>query len=478
MEYRQRGCAGTPSAEVSLICEQYRKILRANGAIDYDDQILLACKALRKDQELLRKYRVTCRHLLVDEYQDINAAQFELIRLLSEESLGGLFVVGDDDQSIYSWRGGSPEFIRRFRDDFGENARIKALNLSFRCREHVLEGALGVVAKYDTHRLPKGPFTFKVMHGPKIKVHCTASDEKEARAVRDIVKRALPSGRDVLILVPYRRFLMAVMKSLSDARIAFSASRGAPGRGVLTIANLGKWLRKPESSFDLRLCIEEFLDNHEKVPSSHVRKPEKIAERERLCQSISELWRPVMTKEAANLWGALVGSEKDNWLVNEVYSVFADLLKRYSGSTASEFTEKAIDVMGIWKKPSALLEELEKWVTDFEQSAGLLQDAEVRIMTLQGAKGLQARVVCVLGVEEGTLPRDTGDEEQLAEEARLFYVAATRAIDELHLLHARTRSGGIALRNIFKGGLKPDLRPSRFLSDLGKAHVEREFHPA
>lgn len=112
------------------ICEQYRNILQACRAIDYDDQILMACKVLRQNPDLLARYRQSCRHLLIDEYQDINAAQFELIKMLCEGQEEGLFVVGDDDQSIYSWRGGSPEFIRRFQRDFGgKGARRTAVSL-------------------------------------------------------------------------------------------------------------------------------------------------------------------------------------------------------------------------------------------------------------------------------------------------------------------------------------------------------------
>jgi superfamily I DNA/RNA helicase len=104
--------------------------------------------------------------------------------------------------------------------------------------------------------------------------------------------------------------------------------------------------------------------------------------------------------------------------------------------------------------------------------------AGVRIMTLQGAKGLEAHVVCVLGVEEGAMPRADDDSNQLAEAARLFYVSATRAKDELHLFHARTRSGGIVFRNIYKEGKPPDLQPSRFLDYIDKTHKEDKYHHA
>ncbi len=101
-------CQRAPS-DKCRICEKYREIVRVCSAIDYNDQILLACEALRDDPGLLARWRQRTKHFLVDEFQDINGAQSELIRLLSEGQDAGLVVVGDDDQSIYSWRGGSPQ---------------------------------------------------------------------------------------------------------------------------------------------------------------------------------------------------------------------------------------------------------------------------------------------------------------------------------------------------------------------------------
>jgi DNA helicase-2/ATP-dependent DNA helicase PcrA len=102
---------------------------------------------------------------------------------------------------------------------------------------------------------------------------------------------------------------------------------------------------------------------------------------------------------------------------------------------------------------------------------------DVRLMTFQGAKGLQAKVVIVIGLEEGSLPRSE-EEEMLAEQSRLLFVSMTRAINELHLFHARKRSSAVALRNIYKKGSPPDIRPSRFLSSIPKEHRDLVYHQA
>jgi superfamily I DNA/RNA helicase len=327
LECRRHGVCVPADQPKCVICREYKRLLRACSAIDYDDQILLACTVMKKHADLLNKFQAQCHHLLVDEYQDINAAQFELIQLLSEKHRHGLFVVGDDDQSIYSWRGGSPKFIRRFKDDFGREASVETLRVSFRCHEHVLEGSTSVLSKFDKSRIDKGTFTYadKVTKGPKIQVHSVASDEKEALGVRSIVQDALPS-RDVLVLVPHRGHSVALCRTLAAAKIPYVAPPVMPGDGLPVIADLGNWLRCPSDALCFRLCLEHFLEGSRDVPSSRVRKAEKKQEREKLFQLVSGLWKPVLAKEAANLWDALMKSGKKPRILEQAHTTFSNML--------------------------------------------------------------------------------------------------------------------------------------------------------
>lgn len=474
---RQLGDCKQPGDKKCLICHQYQQLLRACSAIDYDDQILLSCAVLNNNHDLLCKYQSECKHLLVDEYQDINEAQFQLIQLLTKGQREGLFVVGDDDQSIYSWRGGSPDFIRRFEDDFGDIATVEPLQVSFRCYRHVLEGSTCVVSSFDSNRLAKGPFTYKGGDGAKVKIHSVASDEKEAQLVRSIVEAALPS-RDVLVLVPHRGFATALVKALAQARIPFTVPPTVPGEGLPAIASLARWLDNPLDSLSFRLCLEDFLNNNPAVPSTRVRKPARKQEREDIFRAISELWKPVVAEEKTSLWGSLTDLSAGHPILEEAHEAFSKISELAQAKRASPFASQVLDALGMWRKPSALLNEIEEWVSFYERSSPQGHGASVRIMTFQGAKGLEARIVCVLGVEEGILPRNTKDPHRLAEYARLFFVSATRAIDELHLFHARKRSGGIVFRNIYKAEGPPDIQPSRFLSQINKEHKEEMYHPA
>ena len=135
---RQIGDCQRSESPKCAVCDVYKAILRRCSFLDYDEQILLAVELLESDSGILKEYQNRTQHLLVDEYQDINNAQYKLIKLLSNGQEDGLFVVGDDDQSIYSWRGGSPKYIREFDKDFQSNAKVIPLNKSYRCHKNML----------------------------------------------------------------------------------------------------------------------------------------------------------------------------------------------------------------------------------------------------------------------------------------------------------------------------------------------------
>jgi DNA helicase-2/ATP-dependent DNA helicase PcrA len=475
---RQYGSCNDADEKKCHICSKYTEILRSCSAIDYDEQILLACKLLRENPDLLAKHQVQCRHLLVDEYQDINAAQFDLIFLLSEGQRNGLFVVGDDDQSIYSWRGGSPEFIRNFRDNFGEKAQIQQLNKSFRCHKHILHGSLSIVKYFDPHRLPKDDFDYNTEEGPKIKVHNAPSDRQEAAIVRAIVARALPS-LNVLILFPHRGFAKSVVQELRNARISFSAPLTLPGEGLPLISILSKWLRNNHDSLAFREILESFMDNPSiGIPSKKARREDKKEERKSAFKKISFLWEHIIKGEADSLWASLENEVKNDKLYSLIFSEFSALISLFKNNDdLASFVAQINRTLAPWKLTQSFLDEVDTWVEASAQWTGPSQGSDVQLMTLQGAKGLEANVVCVIGLEDGILPRTDSDEHSMAEQSRLMYVSMTRAIEELHLFHARRRSSSLIFRNPYKKGTKPDIRRSSFIDHIPDEHHEVIYHP-
>ncbi|MDP2861448.1 MAG: ATP-dependent helicase, partial [Desulfobacterales bacterium] len=461
------------------ICRTYKSILRSCSAIDYDEQILLACDLLRENAELLAKYQSQCRHLLIDEYQDINAAQFNLINMLSNGQRDGLFVVGDDDQSIYSWRGGSPEFIRGFEKFFGEESRIETLRKSYRCHKNVLEGSMSIVKKFDAHRRNKGEFEYAVEDGPKIQIHNAPSDDKEAVLVRSIVERVLPS-MDVLILFPHKSFSSAVTQELRKAGIGFSAPFVLPGEGLPLISVLSDWLVDYGDSLAFRELLEALIDNPASgIPSRLVRKAEKKEERQEAFRKISCLWERVIKESVPSLWGSLDVEKENDVLYRIAFDKFSEVLALYNNTNdPASFVAQIINTLVPWKQTSGFLKEVDSWVDTSALFSSRTQGTDVQLMTLQGAKGLEAKVVCVIGLEDGIIPKGDADENALAEQSRLMFVSMTRAIVELHLFHARKRSGGLIFKSPYKKGGPPDINRSRFLGYVPNEYKEDKYHPA
>ena len=460
-----------------IICEKYQQILRCNSAIDYDDQILLACTILKKYLSVLEKFQSFCKHLLIDEYQDINTGQFVMIDKLSEEHRDGLFAVGDDDQSIYSWRGGSPEFIRSFEKCFGGNAKTKTLQVSFRCHPNILEGALSVVSEFDLGRLPKGKFDYKKKEGKKIQVHNVPSHEKEARILRRIVRSSLPS-RSVLILMPGKRFSEAITDELRKEKVnVFPLT--PPGEGLPLISTLRRWLMNNADSISFRECLEAYTNNPDSgIPSKRSKKSRKLEKRDSALLKISSLWKLVLEGEANSIWEAIILNKEKESLYLKIFDAFNQLLSFYDDQDdPSDFIAETIKTLAPWKKAKALLEEIDMWVEASKYSEGTLYESGVQLTTLQGAKGLEARVVCIVGLEDGIMPRGDTPEE-LEEQSRLMYVSMTRASEELHLFHARKRPGHIIYRDIYRKGEPPDIRKSRFIDVIPLEHKENRYHKA
>lgn len=471
---RQFGDCNPTDDRKCKICESYRHILNCCSAIDHDEQILLACKRLEDDKQLLIKYQSYCQHLLVDEYQDINAGQFKLIKLLSEGQRKGLFVVGDDDQSIYSWRGGSPQYIRNFLNDFGEKAQKKALTVSHRCPRHILEGAMSVVASCDKNRLHKEDFEYKKGDGKLIKIHSVPSDKKEAKAVKSIVNEAVKQSKNVLILFPYKIFSEDIAKELRVARIQYDAQTIIPGEGLPLISILSRWLTNTSDSLAFRECLQSVTRNPDfDIPTEKARKPETRAKRENSFLKISNLWKHVIEKKANSIWESLEVQKDNDELYSKLFLAFEHLQIHNSQEEPAGFAAEIVRTLIPWKKPQDFLNEVELWVQTANTADSTGQGSKVQLMTWQSAKGLGANIVCIVGVEEGTLPKKVkGQVINLAEESRKFLVSLTRASEEVHVFHARKRAQPKVYMQIYKKKEKPKIEPSRFINFIPQKHKD------
>jgi len=457
--------------ELYSIARSYDAILRACNSIDFDDQIILACQLLTNNASLLSEHQKRARHLLIDEYQDINLHQFQFIRLLTGTSAEGLFAVGDDDQSIYSFRGGSPEYVRGFREHFGDKATVCSMPHCRRCPPRVLKGALAIVAAHNADRSPvKLAPTFENSDETPIYIHDLPSEEKEAEIVAAICSKVTPS-HDVLILVPHLNFAKSILSALRRQRVSYDCRAIIQEDGFFALDTLGDWLKEPGDNFALRQSIDFLLEGPQfGVPSSRVKKADKKEERERLLSQVSSLWKHVIEKECS-LHEAVKANAKTPSLLSKLVPSLDELMVAYGGPP-----DKFLDVIGRivqpWNKPSEMFQEISTWIDEVRGRHGSGQTS-VRIMTMRMAKGLEADYVFVTGLDEGVFPRSTAKPEELEEASRLLFVSMTRAKVELHLCHARLRSAAIThLPNSFA------LKQSPFIKAIPKEFLKVSYIPA
>ena len=464
LECKQYGdCKKNSKEKKCQICEQYWEIMSKCNYVDFDDQILFACRILEKNPTILKKYQFRAKHLLVDEYQDINTAQFRLIELLSRGSKNGLFVVGDDAQSIYGFRGGNPKFILRFGEDFPDS-ETPPLPYSRRCQDKIMQDAIKVLKKYYTDWTGEQELEYKVLSGEEPQIWQIPSDKAEAKMVAVIARHFIQEKKSILILVPKKEFFPLITQELSKRGIVYSCPISfLPGR--VEIAKLFvDWVTIPSDSFKTRLVVEELINNGiAKVPGARKDKkcnPETIKKRIIEETEIAKLWESVDKKN--DLFLVIKNLKDPNKTLIKIRDGLlnlSDLFINFKKEKCGEFIKQLAVVSSIWVNPLKLIEDITK-ITELLNPQGTTGLGWVQLNTMKKAKGLEADIVIMVGLEDDIVPNPRGD---LVEESRLFYVSMTRAKEKLFLLHAFKRP-----RNISYGDVLMDKPRSRFLDIIGR----------
>ena len=464
----------------------YQARLMTLNACDFGDLLLHPIRMFRINPDVLREYHDKFRFILVDEYQDTNTAQYMWLRLLAQRPKGvpqNVCCVGDDDQSIYGWRGAEVDNILRFEKDF-PGAKVIKLERNYRSTEHIL-GAAGHLIAHNEGRLGKTLFTDRVdPNDDKVQVHAAWDSEEEARAVGEEIEqlqRAQHPLNNMAILVRasfqmrefedrfvtlglnyrviggprfYERlevrdalaYFRLVCQSADD--LAFERIVNTPKRGLgdTTVRALHDYARKRD--IPMLAASADIIETDEMKP-----KPRKS-----LFDVVSMFQR----------WQGL--------LENTPHTELAETILEESGYTDMWKNDKSAEAPGRLENLKELIRSMEQFesmrgflehialVMDVEQNAEL--DA-VSIMTLHSAKGLEFESVFLPGWEEGLFPHqralDEGGRSGLEEERRLAYVGLTRAKRRCHIWF-------VSNRRIH--GLWQSTLPSRFLDELPTAHVE------
>ena len=464
----------------------YQERLKTLNACDFGDLLLHPIHIFQKNPDVLRDYHTKFRYILVDEYQDTNTAQYLWLRLLAQRPAGqpvNLCCVGDDDQSIYGWRGAEVDNILRFEKDF-PGATVIRLERNYRSTSHILGAASHLIA-HNQGRLGKTLFTDQENDGEgKVKVHAAWDSEEEARAIGEEIEQAQRNGHalnDIAILVRasfqmrefedrfvtlglnYRviggpRFYerQEIRDALAYFRVvaqpaddlAFERIVNTPKRGLgdATIRQIHDAARLQNISMFAAASAMIETDELKPKPRSALRK----------------------VIEDFRRW--------QNMLDNTPHTELAEMILDDSGYTAMWQNDRSAEAPGRLENLKELIHSMEDFesLRSFLEHISLVMDSDknedmdaVNIMTLHSAKGLEFNTVFLPGWEEGLFPHqrslDEGGRAGLEEERRLAYVGLTRAKKNLHIWF-------VSNRRIH--GLWQSTIPSRFLDELPNEHVE------
>ena len=458
-------CSESPGDEYCEICEKYRKIMSKCNYIDFDDQIHFACDILEKYPDILEKYQSRAKHLLVDEYQDINAAQFRLIELLSRENPEGLFVVGDDAQSIYAFRGGDPKFILRFEDDFPE-AEVTTLAHSRRCPERIMKDSFKVLKKHYPDWTGEPELEYHKGKGNLPDIWYLSSESFEAKVTAAIAHDAIQEKKTVLILVPKKEFFPLLLKELTRKQVPHNCSIDLLPDRVDTAKRFTDWVQNPNDSFLSRLVIEDLIDSKgiaavpgaKKDGRSNKSTIEKRIDEE---TNIAELWEDV--DKDNDLYSIIQDYDNGNKTLETIRDALIGFEQSYNNfkkDNRGEFAKQLAFITGIWIDPSKMAEDIAD-VVKLIQAEQPFGSTSAQLMTMRKAKGLEAQVVIIVGLEDDIIPNPRSI--NIEEEARLLYVSMTRAKEKLYLFHSFKRP-----RNISHGPEITKKDKSRFLDALGR----------
>ncbi|WP_088365638.1 ATP-dependent helicase [Sphingomonas dokdonensis] len=462
--------------------EQYQERLRAVNACDFGDLLLHVLTILKTNREVLAQYQQRFRYIMVDEYQDTNSVQYLWLRLLAQERRN-ICCVGDDDQSIYSWRGAQVENILKFEKDF-PGAKVIRLEQNYRSTPHIL-GAAGGVINNNSGRLGKQLWT-ELDAGEKVRVIGVWDGPEEARRVGDEIESCQRAGKsldDCAILVRAQH----QTREFEDRFIAI----GMPYRIVggfrfyerQEIRDALAYLRIVNQPAD-DLAFERIVNTPKRgLGDKAIAKLHMLARAERLPLSLAAariLDTDELTPQARRALGNFVG-DVARWrdMARELpHAELARQILDESGYTAMWQAEKSAEAAGRLENLSELVRAMEEYeslgaflehVSLVMDNEGAREDPKVTIMTIHAAKGLEFDTVFLAGWEEGLFPSqralDEGGTRSLEEERRLAYVAITRARRLAVILHA-------ANRRIY--GQWTSSIPSRFVGELPADHVDSE----
>ncbi|AKB08295.1 DNA helicase Rep [Vibrio cholerae] len=475
--------------------ELYQKQMQSYNALDFDDLILLPVLLLRSSEEVRQRWQNRIRYLLVDEYQDTNSSQYELVKLLVGER-GRLTVVGDDDQSIYSWRGAKPQNLVLLGEDFPSLKLIK-LEQNYRSTSRILRAANILIAN-NPHVYQKALFS-ELAEGEKLKVILANNEDHEAeRVTAEIIAHKFLNRteyRDYAILYRGNHQSRLIEKSLTQNRVPYKLSGGTSFFARAEIKDIMAYLRVLVNPDDDNAFLRIVNTPKREIGPATLEKLGSYANMRGkslftasfelgLEQHLSGRGLENLRRFTEWLVAIADNAERGN-TVEAVRALVRDiryedwLYETSSSPKAAEMRMKNVSDLYSWivadlegdnpDQQEKTLKEVVQRLTlrDMMERGEENDDSDaVQLMTLHASKGLEFPYVYLIGAEEGILPHQTSiDEENVEEERRLMYVGITRAQRELTFIVCKERRQ-------FGELIKPS--QSRFLDELPQDDIEWE----
>ena len=474
--------------------ERYSNQIRAYNALDFDDLIMLPTLLFKQNEEVRSKWQEKIRYLLVDEYQDTNTSQYELIKLLVGPR-GRFTVVGDDDQSIYSWRGARPQNMVRLRDDF-PNLQVIKLEQNYRSTRRILHCA-NILIDNNEHVFDKKLFS-NLGEGAKLQIIEAKNEEHEAeRVVGELIAHRFTHKtqyKDYAMLYRGNHQSRLLEKVLMQNRIPYKISGGTSFFSRVEIKDMMAYLRVLVNQDDDAAFLRIVNTPKREIGTATLEKLGTLAQEKHISLFEAVFDFDLIQRITPKAYNALQGFAR--WLVElndellraepeqAVRRMLADIhyeeyLYEYATSAkAAEMQSKNVATLFDWvadmlkgdefNEPMSLSQVVTRLTLRDMLERGEDDDEanQVQLMTLHASKGLEFPHVFLIGMEEGILPHQTSiDEDNVSEERRLAYVGITRAQQTLCFTLCKERRQ-------FGELIKPE--PSRFLLELPQDDLQWE----
>lgn len=472
----------------AAIYKAYQERLKAANAMDFDDIIMLTVQLFEENPDVLEHYQNLYKYIVVDEYQDTNTAQYRLISLLAAK-YRNLCVVGDDDQSIYKFRGATIENILSFEEQF-KGCRTIRLEQNYRSTQNILSAANEVIANNEA-RKSKKLWTDKG-DGELITLYKSPDEQREASFVAGIIKKGVEAGgkySDYAVLYRLNAQSNSMEKALSLAGIPYRVVGGLRFydrkeiKDVLAylsvISNPGDMLRfKRIVNEPKRGLGESTISMIEQMSIDMGIPPVEVMRRSESFQPLAKKANALM--KTADLFLSLTEASKELPL-DELFTLVTEKTG-YAAALKAQGEEGAARLENVGELGSNIKTYMESkrengeepTLSDFLEEISLYTDVDklsadedaVSLMTVHSAKGLEFPTVFIIGLEDGIFPgtRSMDNPENLEEERRLAYVGFTRAKEKLYLTHAQQRMlFGSTQRNFL----------SKFVKEIDKKYIEK-----